>query len=82
MTHRSKRIQMKPVSVYMEAEGVQADLASSDQREVQLEGDTPGLVKTIKNIIMQEFSKIENEFHSFKTEVCNFLNSIEWTFGA
>lgn len=48
---------MKPISAYMEAEGVQSDSDIVAQHE-----QTLTLVETFKNVITHEFGNIEAEF--------------------
>lgn len=64
MTHRAKKVQMKSVLTYMETEEVQ--ITNVDQKEQDQEGQTSISLGDIRNIIVQEFGKIEAEFWNFK----------------
>lgn len=70
MTQGGKKVQMKSILVYMEAGEVQTKTNNVDWKEQDPEGQRSITLGDIKNIIVQEFGKIEAEFQNFKSEVC------------
>lgn len=48
MSHTAKRTQMKPISAYMEIEGVNSDVAVEIQHGIDHSGLTSTLVDTIR----------------------------------